>query len=258
MNIKQVFEPFGKVDKKTYWGIVAILSLIFFLIFEFGRSPLIPTPTAIGTSLLSQLGSSEFYGDLMASLTLTLIAMGKSIFVTMLIVYAATIPFFRPIAEFISKCRYLTLTGLVFIFTVMTKDMASLKMSLLMFGIVPFFVTSFLSVVMSIPQIEIDKARVNRKNKWETLLEVVIIGKVDSLFEVIRQNFAIAWMMITTVEAYDMAGGGLGTMLLKKNKVMELAPIFSTVIIVLLLGLLFDYLLSQTRLLLFPYIEKKK
>lgn len=254
--INNIFLPFGKVDKKTNVGIMVFLSLFFFFLFEVVKSPIIPAPSKIGLSLINQLTSSLFWEDLMASLFLTVKAMVYSIIITMIVVYAAVIPFFRPIAEFISKCRYLTLTSLVFIFTVMTNNMADLKMTLLIFGIVPFFVTSFLSVVVSIPQIELDKAFVNKKNRWETLWEVVIVGKLDSLVEVMRQNFAISWMMITTVEAYDMAGGGLGTLLLKKNKVLDLAPIFSIVIVVLLCGVLFDFLLKLTRRTLFPYVQK--
>jgi len=132
--------------------------------------------------------------------------------------------------------------------------MGTLKLSLLMFGIVPFFTTSFLSVVCSIPQQQIDKAFVNRMNSWETLWEVIVVGRLDQLFEVMRQNFAISWMMITTVEAYDMSDGGIGTLFIKSNRVHNLPDIFAMLVIVLSLGLFFDWFLSYCRRLLFKYI----
>jgi len=68
-----------------------------------------------------------------------------------------------------------------------------------------------------------------------------------------RQNFAIAWMMITMVEGLSMSEGGLGTMLIKSNKYIDLGKVFALLFIILMIGILFDYLLSKIRVWLFPY-----
>lgn len=131
-------------------------------------------------------------------------------------------------------------------------------MYLLMFGIIPFFVTSFLSVVQSTPPEEKWKGYVNKLNRWETLYEVVIVGKLDMLFEVMRQNFAISWMMITMVEGFAMSEGGIGTLLIKSNKYLDLSPVFAMLVVVLILGLIFDWGLTQLRNILFPYLKTRK
>ncbi|MBC7451200.1 MAG: nitrate ABC transporter permease, partial [Cytophagales bacterium] len=87
---------------------------------------------------------------------------------------------------------------------------------------------------------------------------VVIIGRLDQVFEVMRQNFAIAWMMITMVEGLSMSEGGLGTMLIKSNKYIDLGTVFSILIIIFLLGIFFDFLLGQLRYWLFPYTKLEK
>ena len=92
-------------------------------------------------------------------------------------------------------------------------------------------------------------------NNWQTLLEVVIIGRLDQVFEVMRQNFAIAWMMITMVEGLSMSEGGLGTMLIKSNKYIDLSTVFGILVIIFGLGILFDYLLKNMRYWLFPYAK---
>jgi len=71
-----------------------------------------------------------------------------------------------------------------------------------------------------------------------------------------RQNFAISWMMITMVEGYAMSEGGIGTLLIKSNKYLDLGPVFGMLVIVLVLGLLFDFGLSALRRMLFPYLLK--
>lgn len=256
--IKKLFFPFGEVNKKVRTGIIIFWVVLLLGLFELFHSKIIPPPSKIAGSLRNLLSSSEFYEDLVASLITTLKAMFYSILATVVIVYASTIQFFRPLAEFVSKCRYLTLTGLVFVFTMISNNLSELKMYLLMFGIIPFFVTSFLSVVQSTPPEEKWKGYVNKLNRWETLYEVVIVGKLDMLFEVMRQNFAISWMMITMVEGFAMSEGGIGTLLIKSNKYLDLSPVFAMLVVVLILGLIFDWGLTQLRNILFPYLKTQK
>jgi len=62
-------------------------------------------------------------------------------------------------------------------------------------------------------------------------------------------------MMITMVEGLSMSEGGLGTMLIKSNKYIDLGKVFGILFIILLLGIMFDYLLGQLRLWFFPYAK---
>lgn len=255
---QQIFQPFGKIEQKVFSVMTIIQIVILFFLLQILHSPIIPAPTKVFGALIELLSSSDFYDNFFSSLVFTIKGMGMAIFITMIIVYLSTIPFFHSLASFISKCRYLTLTGLVFLFTILSNNLGELKMSLLVFGIVPYFVTSFLSVVESIPRQEIDKSYVNRRNSWETLFEIVVKGKLDLLFEVMRQNFAISWMMITTVESYDMSGGGIGVMLLKSNKHLDLAPVFAMLLVVLMTGMFFDWGLCKMRFMLFEYLKPNR
>ena len=257
-TLKNLFQPFGKVTRSTLWIVNISWVFVLLLLFQIMHSPIVPAPLKIGSSFIQLMQSSEFWENFFGSLIVTIKAMGYSIIITMILVYLSTIPIFKLFAQFASKCRYLTLTGLVVLFTFFAKDLGQLKISLLLFGIVPYFVTSFLAVIESIPQQQIDKAIVNRKTNWGILYEVVVVGRLDQLFEVMRQNFAISWMMITMVEAYDMSGGGIGTMLIKSNRHLDLAPIFAMLLAVLLIGVLFDWGLRKIRYTLFDYLQPQK
>lgn len=256
--LNEILVPFGKPGNRATGFILVIWVVVILLLFEWLHNPIVPAPSKIAWAFLDLIQSGDFVDNFIQSLLLTLQAMGYSIFITMVLVYLSRIPLFGVFADFISKCRYLTLTGLVFLFTVLTDNVGQLKMSLLIFGIVPFFVTSFLSVLdrKEIQQ-QINKSYVNRRTRWETLYEVIIVGKLDELFDIMRQNFAVAWMMITTVEGYDMSGGGIGTLMIKSNKQMQLAPVFATLLMVLLTGIFFDFSLRKARYYLFQYIRKR-
>ena len=73
---------------------------------------------------------------------------------------------------------------------------------------------------------------------------MIIIGKADQVFEVVRHNFAIAWMMITMVEGLNMSEGGIGALMIKYNKYNDLPHVLGLQAVILGLGLCFDYLLG--------------
>jgi len=253
---KNLFRPLTSVNNRTFSILVVINLVVAIILWQvFAAGGLIPTPGKIGKSVLKILNSGDFYDNLVISLTLTLKGMGYAIIIALLICYLSLIPVFNPLARFIIKCRYLTLTGLIFLFTLLTSNGHNLKLSLLIFGIVPFFVTSLLSIIDSINEQEYELCKTLRMNNWQTLLEVVIIGKLDQVLEVMRQNFAIAWMMITMVEGLNMSEGGLGTMLIKSNKYIDLGTVFAILVIIFAIGVFFDFLLKQLRSWFFPYTK---
>jgi hypothetical protein len=44
-------------------------------------------------------------------------------------------------------------------------------------------------------------------------MEVVIKGRIDYVIELVRQNLAIVWVMLVTVESILIAAGGLGVLI---------------------------------------------
>jgi sulfonate transport system permease protein len=250
--IKHMFKPFGRASK-----IMAISQLLFALvIWQLSPVGLIPGPLRIFEALGQLLGTRLLIDNLLVSLLLTVKAMFYSILITLLFSYLWVVPFFAAAAKLLVRLRYLTLTGLIFIFTLLTKDGGALKLWLLVFGIVPFLTTSFLSVIVRIPTQEYELCQTLGYTKWETLYEVIIVGKADQIFEIVRQNFSIAWMMITMVEGLSMGEGGIGTLLIKYNKYNDLPHVLALQVVVLGVGLSFDYGIGSMRRWLFPYTNQ--
>ena len=232
------------------------LQVVFALtVWQLSPGGLIPGPFRILDALGELLGSRLLFDNLFSSLLLTGKAMFFSVLITLIISYLSVVPFFSALAHLIVKCRYLTLTGLIFIFTLLTRDGGSLKLSLLMFGIVPFFTTSFLSVIVRVSKQEYELCQTLGYSRWQTLYEVIVVGKADQVFEIVRQNFAISWMMITMVEGLNMSEGGIGALLIKYNKYNDLPHVLALQGVIFGLGLFFDYLLGRLRRWLFPYTK---
>lgn len=229
--------------------------VIVLLLWQVGGGGLIPSPAKLTASVWRIIGTGTFWDNFLTSMVLTSQGMMIAIGIALAVSYLSLLPFFRPLAAFIIRCRYLTLTGLIFLFTLLTQDGHQLKISLLVFGIAPFFVTSLLSVIGQIDRQEYDLCRTLGMSNWQTLYEVVITGRLDQVVEVMRQNFAIAWMMITMVEGLSMSEGGLGTLLIKSNKYIDLGTVFGILFIIFCLGVCIDMLLAKIRTWLFPYTQ---
>ena len=253
-----IFQPFAKISKQTFIMMIALQVVIVITAWQFSPGGLIPKPGNVATAFGQLLTSRLLLDNMLVSLGLTLRAMIYSIIITLFFAYASVMPFFRSIAQFVVKCRYLTLTGLIFIFTLLTKDGSELKLSLLVFGIVPFFTTSFLAVIINRDKQEYELCKTLGYTNWQTLYEVIIVGKADQVFEILRQNFAIAWMMITMVEGLNMSEGGIGSLLIKYNKYNDLTHVIALQLVIFLTGVCFDYLLGTTRHWLFPHSKLKQ
>lgn len=255
--VQKIFQPFARISKQTFIVMMIAQVIITITMWHVGSNGLIPSPFKVKIAFLHLLGTKLLWDNILVSLGLTMQAMLYSIAITLFFAYLSVMPFFKSIAQFIVKCRYLTLTGLIFIFTLLTKDGSQLKLSLLVFGIVPFFVTSFLAVIINIDKQEYELCKTLGYSNWQTLYEVIIIGKADQVLEILRQNFAISWLMITLVEGLSMSEGGIGTLLIKYNKYNDLTNVIALQMVIFLIGICFDYLLGTMRQWLFPFTKLK-
>ena len=124
---------------------------------------------------------------------------------------------------------------------------------MLVFCIAIFMVTSFLGIIFEIKKDELDYARSLKLNEWQTVWEVIILGKADQFLEAIKQNFAIAWMMLATVENLCRAEGGIGVILFQENKQFHLDAVYAIQIMVLFVGIGLDWTLGFIRRVFCPY-----
>ncbi len=222
----EVLSPNRVISKQTVRWLVGFQLLMLLFIWIFSPTVFLPKPKEVLTTLLS-LGMA----------------------------YLTVIPFFRPIVTLLSKLRFLSMVGLTFFFTLMATTGHELKLYLLVFSVSVFFVTGMAEVVASIPKEKYDLARTLRMGEWRVVYEVVIIGQADKAFEVLRQNAAMGWMMLTMVEGISRSEGGVGAMLLNQNKHFHLSAVFAIQLTILVLGLAQDYGIGLLRELFCPYAD---
>jgi NitT/TauT family transport system permease protein len=247
-----VFSPNRAVSKDTARLIIGTQVCLLLVFWFLSPRGLMPKPGEVWESF-SDLFHNGMVSELMTSFFLNVQAMIVASIVSLGLAYSTVFPFMRPIVTGISKLRFLSLAGLTLLFTVMTTSGHQLKLSLMVYSVSVFFVTSMVDVILSIPKEKFDLARTLRMGEYQVIWEAIILGRIDVAFDVLRQNAAIGWMMLTMIEGMVRSEGGIGTVLLNQSKHFDLAAIMAIQISILGLGLFQDYMIGVFKNIACPY-----
>jgi NitT/TauT family transport system permease protein len=253
--VLDVFLPNRAVSAGTMRAIIAVQVVMALAIWINSPFKVLPRPDEVLRALQSLWMEQGLGPELGTSFKMNLEALALTTLTSLGLSYLTVLPVFRPIAAALSKGRFLSLVGFTFVFTLLVGGGHPLKLWLLVFGMTVFFITSMASVVAQIPKSEFDYARTLRMSEWQVVWEVVILGTAAQAFEVLRQNAAIGWMMLTMVEGISRSEGGIGAMLLNQSKHFRLAEVFAIQIVILLVGMIQDYGIGVLRRLVCPYAD---
>ncbi len=250
-----VFLPNRVVSPNTLKLIIGVELAIALIIWINSPFKILPRPGEVFGALGKLWTSQGLLTELETSFTLNLEALAYSAILSLILAYLTVIPVFRPIVAALSKGRFLSMIGFTTVFMLIGLGGHHLKVGLLVYGITVFFVTSMASVIVSVPKSEFDHARTLRMSEWRVVWEVVILGTADKAFEVLRQNAAMGWMMLTMVEGIVKSEGGVGTMLIAQDKYFHLAEVFAIQIVILVVGLFQDSMIGLIRRIVCPYAD---
>ena len=234
--------------------IIVVMEIVAFLIL-WSLSPfkILPRPGEV-VSAFQRLWMKQGLGPaIISSFAFNCEALLISALISLGFAYLSVMPIFRPIVAALSKGRFLSLVGFSLLFTVVLGGGHTLKLSLLVFGMTVFFLTSMASVIAEIPMSDLDYARTLHMGEWRVVWEVVILGTADKALEVMRQNAAMGWMMLTMVETIVRAEGGVGVLLMNNEKYMKLSEVFAIQLAVLVIGLFQDTIIGLIRRMFCPY-----
>lgn len=255
MNFKAWIRPFESLPRrdslmiKMIW-LVALIGYWFAV--TSGSKKLFPSPVQVWHGFVS-LYNEGLVVHIGSSLWLCFQATAISIVVSLIIAYSYPIPLLQPISKAMSRLRYLPLTGITFYLTILVTNARTMQVWVLVIFMSLYFITSLLAVIKDVSQEEIDHARSLKCSRWEILWEVITKGRFDYVIDVLRQNLAITWMMLVTVESILVAAGGLGVLIKNSDKFMNHGRILALQIVILLVGLGIDFTLNTVRKSLFRY-----
>jgi NitT/TauT family transport system permease protein len=249
------FSPNRVISKSAFRFIIVFQIAVLLLVWSTSSYVFLPKPLGVWRAFVDLWNHEGLGQELIVSFLLNVQAMAWATVISLGLAYLTVVPVFQPIAHAVSKGRFLGMVGLTFFFTIIFASGHRLKVSLLVFGVAVFFVTSMIDVVAQVPKEKFDLARTLRMGEWRVVWEVIILGRADAAFDAMRQNAAMGWMMLTMVEGISRSEGGIGALLLNQNKHFRLEAVFAIQIAILLIGLFQDYALGLAKRFLFPYAD---
>jgi NitT/TauT family transport system permease protein len=249
---KRLFEPNKTLPLSATTILVVAQCAVLLLLWFSGVVRYVPTPLAILQVLPELLMQKGLLYHLWVSTRTVCEAMCLTILISLTLAYAAVLPFFRPVAYVASKLRFISIAGLTFFFVLLFGG-DNIKLSLLTYGMSVFFVTNMLDVINDTKKAELDHARLLGMSEWRATYEVIVLGKLPYVLDIIRGNFAIAWAMLTLVEGVSRAEGGVGFLLNNNDKHFELPEMFATLLCIFIVGVSLDYFFGWLKRVVCPY-----
>ena len=239
-DLGNVIRPNATISKITEIFLAGFWVTLLITVWISGTTVLIPRPMDV-IPAYPELLKQGLIVELMASIK----TIGEGILIatamSLVLSYSTVLPLMRFPAEMYSKFRFMGLTGLTFLFTIIFGGGNNLKVALMVFFISTFFVTASNQMVSEVPREDMDYARTLRMSEWKVVYHMVIMERLHEAFEILRQNSAIGWAMVAMIEGIVRSGGGIGALLLSQNKHFRLEEVFAIQLFILVIGLAIDW-----------------
>ncbi len=253
MFLSRFFEP-NRATSRAELRILGVLWLgASFAYWACHAASVLPTPREVAHALRVLALEQGLFAHLSSSLYTSLLALLWASALSALLCYAAVLPALRPLAPLVGNLRFWGFAGVSVAFTLWFHGGRELKVALLSFGMTGFFVTGLHDELRSIPNERYDYARALGMPEWRVVWEVVVLGTLDKLLDLMRQNAAMGWMLLTMVEALVRSEGGIGVLLANQSKHLDLASIAALQGVIFGVGLLQDLALTGLKRVLCPW-----
>jgi NitT/TauT family transport system permease protein len=256
MTLGRIFQPNRRISRLELWGWGGAWLASFVLLWSLSRRGILPTPLEVLSAFPPML-EQGLLRHLLSSLYTSILALIWTTTLATVLCYGAVLPALRPVASLVGNLRFWGFAGVSVVFTLWFHGGRELKVSLLTFGMTGFFVASLQDELCAIPKDRYDYARSLGMNEWRVTWEVVILGTFDKLLDIVRQNAAMGWMLLTMVETLVRSEGGIGVLLANQSKHLQLASIALLQLVIFALGMLQDLALFGLKRWLCPWSSLK-
>jgi NitT/TauT family transport system permease protein len=257
-SFSEILRVCGNVGSFVRANLIALWLLLLLLLWIFNPIKALPYPSEVLNafkSMWSAQGSGGLVYNVWVTLKLNIVGLFYSSVISLAIAYLSVIPLFQPFNKIVQWLRYLPIVGFNLVFLTLFTIGWPMKVAMLTTGMTFFLVTSMTGVIAAIPKLKYELARVLGYNDWQLFLSVVVRPTLPQMIDMIAQNAAIGWVMITAIETYNRTEGGIGSQIYAYSSTNQLAEVYAYLFIIGLIAVLEDWFFALLKRLLFPYSQ---
>lgn len=243
------------LNQKAPGYLMPVLSIFFalsFLALWYYTFPIIvPRIWNIYSELVVLIMEKGMLFELGMTLSLVSKAMFISVAVAMFISFGGAVTnVLKPIARVFPYFRFWSTLAFAPIMRIWIGSGGAFQVALLMFGIIPFLVTSFNTTLRNIEKDPLyDYARTMGFPEWKCVYYVVVRNKLAQIYIDIRTTFAVAWVMVPYAEIANRDSGGIGAMIFDYTRFVPgedpYAASMALNMVVLTCGIIVDFLVRR-------------
>ena len=239
--------------------------LIFFLlweaavVFQWVNSLFMPPPEKVLLGLWSLLVQDAFLVDIGISIYRIVVSFALACLVAIPLgilmgSFRRVEAFFNPL---VSAWRYLPAPSFIPLLLMWFGTGDGQKIALLFIGVIWFLITIIMDHVKSVRRELIETSLTLGGSRWQILSTVVIPASMPNIMVAMRQMLAVSWTYLVIAEIVA-ATTGIGAVMMRAKRFLHVEKIMAGILVIGLLGLLFDFLFRRLHRLLFPYLESER
>lgn len=230
-----------------------MIGLVILAIWVGTGSSIIPTPWEIVKAFPGLWMNDGLGQELLTSVSLNVEAAALMILVSLLVAYGTRLPVGKPLAVIFSAGRFNSFVGLPLLLTLAIGNAHAIKIVLLAVFMSVFTVPAIVDIIGTIPKERYDDGRVLHMSEWRIVWEVVVLGKFHEVIDVLRTSAAMGFSILPMVEGLFRDEGGIGVLILNKNKYLQLDAVYCIIFVVGLVGLAQDRFILEVKQWVCPY-----
>ncbi len=164
--------------------------------------------------------------------------------------FRAAESFFNP---FVSAWRYLPAPSFIPILLMWLGTGEGPKLALLFIGVVFFLITLVMDYTRQVRIELIETALTLGTSQWQVLRTVIVPAVLPNVVVAMRQMLAVSWTYLVIAEIVA-SSTGIGAMMMNARRFLHTDKIMAGILVIGVLGLLFDLAFRWAHRLLFRYL----
>ncbi|KYC85732.1 MULTISPECIES: ABC transporter permease [Heyndrickxia] len=259
-NIKDSFFPRASISNRSYvtLGISGFLIvLLAWCIVTYGGfvdKLFLPTPTETIQSAIDLFTKLNFINDI--GVTILRVLAGFVLAAIVAVPLGILLGTYKPVEGFLeplmSFVRYLPASAFIPLFILWIGVSEPQKIAVIFIGSFPQLILMVAAATKSVQSELIDVSYTLGTTRTNVLWHVILPASMPSIMSSLRMILGWAWTYIIVAELVG-ASSGIGYVIIQSQRMLNTANIFVGILVIGLIGLIFDYIFKWLTKLLFPW-----
>jgi NitT/TauT family transport system permease protein len=253
-SIRQPFAPGRSLFLGIAVWVIFFASWEFIVYAELVSPLLLPSPHQVLATLYDLIVNRGFLSDI--GISIVRIVFSFTIACSIAVPLGIMMGTFRAVESFanpfVSAWRYLPAPAFIPILLMWFGTGEAPKIALLTIGVVFFLITLIMDHTRSVRIELIETALTLGGKNSQVLWTVVVPAVMPKVMAAMRQMLAVSWTYLVIAEIVASTTG-IGAMMMRARRFLHTDEIMAGILVIGILGLLFDIMFRKAHGVLFPY-----